>query len=157
MAQPRREQEPLREIERELMLISRHSLAAQPVGFSRVLDRSAYHLLSRMQVQGPMSIGQLAEAFGLDTSTVNRQTSAMLRAHLVERIADPEGGIARKLRITALGAEQLAADRAGALDALGRVLADWQPRELAELRETLERFNTSVERHEGRPWPRARD
>lgn len=50
-----------------------------------------------------MSIGQLSDAFGLDASTLNRQTAAMLRGNLVERIADPDGGIARKFRITAEG------------------------------------------------------
>ncbi len=147
--------EPLQEIEQELVLIARHTLAVNPGGRVRLLDRSAYQLLSRMRVQGPMSIGQLAEAFGLDTSTVNRQSSAMLRAGLVERIPDPEGGIARKLRITEFGAAQLALDREHSVEGLGRVLADWSPQQIEDLRETLVRFNTSIERVEGRPWPRA--
>ncbi|MFE9423884.1 MarR family winged helix-turn-helix transcriptional regulator [Kitasatospora sp. NPDC006697] len=150
----RHSREALGVVERELILLSRHSLGGRVSGMERKLDRSAYHLLSRMRVQGPMSIGELAEAFGLDTSTVNRQTSAMLRLGLVERIADPDGGIARKLRITGSGAEQLAADREATLDGIAELIADWTPEQVAALCESLIHFNTSIERLEGRPWPR---
>jgi DNA-binding MarR family transcriptional regulator len=155
MVQSRHRRETLGVLERELMLLSRHSLGGRATGMERRLERSAYHLLSRMQVQGPMSIGELAEAFGLDTSTVNRQTSAMLQAGLVERIADPDGGIARKLRVTEEGAAQLAADRATTLDGIGDLLTDWTPEQVAGLCDSLIHFNTSIERFEGRSWPRA--
>jgi predicted transcriptional regulator len=49
------------------------------------LDRSACLLLSRIQAEGPMTIGGLSAAFGPDVSTLNRQTAAMLRAGIVER------------------------------------------------------------------------
>ncbi|RBL85831.1 MarR family transcriptional regulator, partial [Streptomyces cavourensis] len=86
---------PLDRIERETMLLGRYMHLLAPRAEWR-LDRSAYILLSRIEVEGPMSISQLSEAFGLDASTLNRQTAAMLRAGVVERIPDPDGGIARK-------------------------------------------------------------
>jgi DNA-binding MarR family transcriptional regulator len=146
----------LPEIERELMLLGRHTAMAalrrdQP---SDRLDRSAYTLLTRLRAQGPMSIGQLAEAFGLDTSTVNRQTAALLRADLAERIPDPDGGLARKLRVTAEGLRRLEQDRDWAIEGLSRVLADWTDPEVAELSRVLARLNASIEATEGRPWPR---
>ncbi|MEU1666845.1 MarR family transcriptional regulator [Streptomyces sparsogenes] len=118
------------------------------------LDRSAYFLLSYLDTAGPMSIGRLADAFGLDVSTVNRQTGALLRAGLLERIPDPQGGLARKLRATTLGAEALAADRERRRAGLARVLADWTPEEVARFEEALTRFNREVEADEGRSWPR---
>ncbi|MCP9948511.1 MarR family winged helix-turn-helix transcriptional regulator [Actinomadura madurae] len=81
----------------------RQGQRGQGGGEGGLLERSAYILLSRVRIEGPMSIRQLSEAFDLDPSTLNRQTSAMLRAGLVERIPDPEGGIARKFRITSEG------------------------------------------------------
>jgi DNA-binding MarR family transcriptional regulator len=141
------------EIERELRLIGRH-VAMGAFGARGRLDRSAYLLLSRIEIEGPMSIGQLAEAFGLDTSTVNRQTAALLRSGVAERIPDPDGGMARKLRITADGLRRLHADRAWATDGLGVVLADWTPEQLADFARVLARFNMAVEDHEGRSWPR---
>lgn len=146
----------LSDIERELMLIGRHQAMA-PVRASRPgerLERSAYTLLTRLATEGPMTIGQLAEAFALDTSTVNRQTAAMLRAGLVERFADPDGGLARKLRVTEEGDGRLRADREWALQGLARVLDDWSPDDLAQLATVLTRFNSSIEQYEGRPWPR---
>ncbi|GCD97527.1 transcriptional regulator [Embleya hyalina] len=139
-------------IERELMLIARHHVMGKRRGDG--MERSAYLLLTRLEVEGPMTIGALAEAFRLDTSTVNRQVAALLRAGDAERIADPDGGLARKLRITEAGTEHLAAERAGHCRGLERVLASWDEGERRELLESLTRFNRAVESTEGREWPR---
>lgn len=147
----------LERLERELMLLSRHQVLARRERDHACLDRSAYLLLSRIDTQGPMSIGQLAEAFGLDTSTVNRQTAALLRCGLAERVPDPDGGMARKLRITADGGRRLAADREVNRSCLARVVADWSPEDVRELEDVLVRLNRSAETLEGRPWPRTED
>ncbi|MFI5641087.1 MarR family winged helix-turn-helix transcriptional regulator [Streptomyces goshikiensis] len=144
----------LEKLERELMLLTRHQVLARRERDPERLERSAYLLLSRIDTQGPMSIGQLAEAFGLDTSTVNRQTAALLRCGLAERVADPDGGMARKLRITAEGGHRLAGDREVNRSCLARVVADWSPAEVRELEDVLVRLNRSAEALEGRYWPR---
>jgi len=142
-------------IERELMLVSRYTvLATNRSAADLYLERSAYLLLSRIDAEGPMSIGELAKVFGLDTSTINRQTAAMSRSGLVERIADPAGGPARKLQITADGLDRLRANRAWAVGGIGRVLGDWDPDDLAALARLLTQFNTTIERRQGHSWPR---
>lgn len=147
--------EPARQVEFEAMVLGRHgflpSARERPDGR---LERSAYVLLSRLQIDGPMSISQLSCAFGLDSSTLNRQTAAMTRAGLVERIPDPEGGIARKFRVTAMGEKRLDADREANVRGLERVLAGWTPEEVAHLAAALERLNRDIERLDGRHWPR---
>lgn len=147
---------PTHLIEFETMLLARHSHLYPPRARAAggQLDRSAYVLLSRISMDGPMSISQLSEAFGLDASTLNRQTAAMLRAGLVERIPDPDGGVARKFRITDEGRGRLEADRTYNIQGLERVLAEWTPEEVADLAAVLERFNRDIERLDGRPWPR---
>ncbi|MBT2441745.1 MarR family transcriptional regulator [Streptomyces sp. ISL-36] len=149
-------EKPTRLVEFETMLIGRHSHLSNPRTRSAGgrLDRSAYVLLCRIEMEGPLSIGQLSEAFGLDTSTLNRQTAAMLKAGVVERIPDPEGGIARKFSITEEGRRRLEADRAAHVHGLERVLSDWTPDEVAAFAAYLRRFNSDIERLEGRPWPR---
>ncbi|MEV6783484.1 MarR family winged helix-turn-helix transcriptional regulator [Streptomyces sp. NPDC051098] len=144
---------PLAQIEFETMLLGRYMNLLSHRS-NRLLDRSAYILLSRIQAEGPMSISQLSDAFGLDTSTLNRQTAAMMRIGVVERIPDPEGGIARKFSITAEGERQLESDRAQNLDGLSKVLADWTPKEAGQLAACLDRLNRDIERLDGRPWPR---
>ncbi|MFE9134414.1 MarR family winged helix-turn-helix transcriptional regulator [Streptomyces sp. NPDC007355] len=148
---------PLRQLEFETMLLGRHAhlYAPRSRAAGGNLDRSAYVLLSRIRMHGPMSIGQLSEAFGLDASTLNRQTAAMLRAGVVERIPDPDGGIARKFRITQEGERRLDADRDANVAGLDRVMEHWSPEDVTRFADYLERFNRDIERLEGRPWPRA--
>lgn len=137
-------------ISRELMLISRHQLAARGV-----LERSAYLMLSRIDVTGPMTARELAEALQLEISTVTRQVAAMLRENLVERIPDPEGGLASRLQITETGTTHLAADRERYRTGLGKVMSDWPDTECAELYRLLRTLNENIEELQGSPWPRA--
>ncbi|MEU4083904.1 MarR family winged helix-turn-helix transcriptional regulator [Streptomyces aureus] len=147
---------PTHEVEYEQMLLSRHGWMNHRGGRTKdgALERSAYILLSRIRIQGPMSIGELSDAFGLDASTLNRQTAAAMRAGLVERIPDPEGGMARKFRITDEGARLLDEERQGLISSLDRVMADWPEEDIAAFAGYLRRFNTDIERIGGRPWPR---
>ncbi|MFE7383880.1 MarR family winged helix-turn-helix transcriptional regulator [Streptomyces zhihengii] len=143
-------------IEFETMLLGRyvHLLTPRARGADDRLDRSAYLLLSRIRAEGPMTIGRLSAAFGLDASTLNRQTAAMLRAKVVRRIADPDGGMARKFAITPEGERRLDADRGRNISGLERVMAEWTPEEVADFAAHLSRFNRDIERLDGRPWPR---
>jgi len=147
---------PTHEVEYEQMLLSRHMFLHQKGGRHKdsVLERSAYILLSRIHVQGPMSIGELSDAFGLDASTLNRQTAAAMRAGLVERIPDPDGGMARKFRITDTGERLLEEERTGIVQSLDQVMADWPEDDIAAFATYLKRFNIGIERIGGRPWPR---
>nr|WP_051941495.1 MarR family transcriptional regulator [Phaeacidiphilus oryzae] len=137
------------------MLLGRHVwLSSRTKHTAGSLERSAYILLSRLELVGMMSIGELSEAFGLDASTLNRQTKAMTREGLIERIPDPEGGIARKFRLTEDGSRRLAEARSEMVGGLDKVLADWSPEEVQNFVDCLRRFNASIEQIEGRPWPR---
>ncbi|NLV80916.1 MAG: MarR family transcriptional regulator [Rhodococcus sp.] len=149
---------PTHLIEFEMTLIGRHLNFFGPrQRAAGRLDRSAYTMLSRLSSQGPMSIGQLSEAFGLDTSTVNRQTAALIKSGLAERIPDPDGGIARKFRITDHGSRRLEHDRSEAISALDRIMADWEPEDVAAFARYLERFNTDIESRSPTPWKRPAD
>ncbi|WP_436774887.1 MarR family winged helix-turn-helix transcriptional regulator [Yinghuangia sp. YIM S09857] len=146
---------PTHLIEFETMLLSRHTnMSARSRGEEGHLDTTSYVLLSRISVEGPMSIRQLSEAFGLDASTLNRKTAAMLADGLLERIPDSDGGIARKFRITEEGQRRLSSERDEMVGGLEKVLADWTPGEVAAFAAMLQRFNTAIEDLAGRPWPR---
>ncbi|WP_420175261.1 MarR family winged helix-turn-helix transcriptional regulator [Luteococcus sp. OSA5] len=101
-----------------------------------------------------MSVGQLADAFSLDVSTLHRQVAAAMKAGLVERITDPAGGAARLHRATEQGRRRLAAELAGRRESIGRVVADWPAQDVSELLRLLRRFNQSSESIRERPWPR---
>lgn len=142
-------------IEFEGMLLGRHmSPTTTPEHSVLKLDRSAYTLLSRIEIEGPLSIPQMAAAFALDASTLNRQTAAMMRKDLIRRIPDPDGGIARKFELTPHGLELLEHDRGIKRRGLAEILADWTDADVTALADLLHRFNAAVEEREGRPWPR---
>jgi DNA-binding MarR family transcriptional regulator len=141
-------------LEVELSLLARHFLHSSQHSPERLLDRSGYQLLSRLEL-GPLTLKQLAEAFRLDASTVNRQVNALLRAGLVERIPDPAGAVAKVLRPTDKGLDLLHRDRSVAQEQIAQVLAGWKRQDRDDLRRLLEKLNTSIEALEGRPWPRA--
>ena len=146
--------DPFPAIEFEGMVLGRHLAPANRQDGGDRLERSAYTLLTRLEVEGPMSIPQLSEAFGLDVSTLNRQTAGILRAGFARRIADPAGGIARKFEITESGRRQLEAERETKLEGLHQILAGWSEDEVRDLARTLRRFNTAIEARDNRPWPR---
>ncbi|WP_416970967.1 MarR family winged helix-turn-helix transcriptional regulator [Streptomyces sp. 4F14] len=147
---------PTHQVEYEQMLLSRHSFMSKRGGrrTDGVMERSAYIMLSRIRMQGPMSIGELSEAFGLDASTLNRQTAAASRAGLLERIPDPDGGMARKFRLTEEGERLLDQERRGIVEVLDRVMGDWSDEDIAVFAGYLRRFNNGIEAIAGRPWPR---
>ena len=139
----------------ENMLVSR--LAAQGVApFRRddALDRSATLLLARLEAQGPMTVAELSAAFGLDVSTVHRQVAAAMRAGLIERLADPEGGQAKVHRPTAVGSARLADELAARGTAAAQVLEGFSQDELETYVRLMRRFNEGVERVREQPWPR---
>jgi DNA-binding MarR family transcriptional regulator len=141
-------------LEVELSLLARHFLHTSQHSPDRLLDRSGYQLLGRLEL-GPLNLKQLAEAFRLDPSTVNRQVNALLRAGLVEKVPDPAGAVAKVLRPTAKGLDHLRRDRRVVQDQVTRVVQDWTQHDRDDLCRLLEKLNTSIEALEGRPWPRA--
>lgn len=141
----------------ELTLLSRHynTYSARRPGFR--LDRSAFLILTRLEMATALSLRELAEAFRLDISTINRQVAAMSRQHLVVRVPDPDGGVARKVRASAEGLELLAHDRALGRQGMEKVVADWSEADIALLGSLVARFNADIERREANPWPRPGD
>ena len=139
----------------EHMLLLRH--AVHGLGAYRrpdALDRSAVILLARLDAQGPMTMAELAAAFGLDVSTLQRQLTAADRAGLVERIRDPDGGQARRFRPTDAGRAALQDELAARRAAAARVTAAWPAEDVAALAALMRRFNESVEDLREQPWPR---
>ncbi|MFG2226700.1 MarR family winged helix-turn-helix transcriptional regulator [Streptomyces sp. NPDC048644] len=144
----------LSDLERELTLLSRHFVAARGPRIGQSLERSAYVLLTRLEVGEPLTLKELAHTFQVDVSTINRQVSAMLRNGLVERIPDPDGGMARKFRPTALGLERLEADRAISRAGATRLIeaTGWTGRRTEQFLTLLVEFNQSIEQLEGLTW-----
>ncbi len=138
----------------EHMLLTRHSSALARRRNEAGLERSAYILLSRLEAEGPMSTAELADAFLLDTSTIHRQMTALLRAGLVERFAGSEGRLVRRFRMTSQGEQALAEHRAHLQELIAGLVEDWPVEDVEQFRTLLRRFNVAIEARQERPWPR---
>lgn len=131
------------DIEFEQMLLSRYTLSRHRD--REGLDRSAYVLLSGVDEHGPMSINELSTVFRLESSTVQRQTASALRAGLLERVLDPDGGVARKFALTAEGRQRLQYVRDRSVSSLDRILEGWSSEDVNTFADLLHRFNASIE------------
>lgn len=147
--------EVIESLELELLLLGRHTaMVTSDVTTPPRLDRSAYLLLTRLELSGEMTLKELADALRLDVSTVNRQSAALLRAGLAERIAGTADSIARRYRPTAQGLALLRADRDDRRDQLTELVADWDGADARALVELLRRFNEAIEARQCITWPR---
>lgn len=131
------------DIEYEQTLLSRYTIAQQRNGDG--LDRSVYLLMSRIEVQGPMSIGEMSTVFLLDASTLQRQTTTAVRDGFLERILDPAGSVARKFALTDLGEVRLKEVREHSVSAIDRITSDWSAEDVNKFAELLHKFNESIE------------
>lgn len=139
----------------EYMLLTRYALQDTPRREREpALDRSATVLLARLEAEGPMTVGELADAFGLDVSTVHRQVAAALKAGLLERIQDKKGGVARKHRPTEDGSRRLTAELKARQSTIAQATSSWSAEDLNAFLALMRRFNKNVEAFYERPWPR---
>jgi DNA-binding MarR family transcriptional regulator len=147
--------ENIEQLAYEHMLLTRHSSAlGRKVRDGEGLERSAHILLSRLESQGPMTVAELSDAFLLDTSTIHRQVTPLLKAGLLERFPDPDGRLVRRLRLTEAGEKALRRHREAVHARLAELVADWDEEDVAAFVGYIRRFNRAIEERQGRPWPR---
>jgi DNA-binding MarR family transcriptional regulator len=111
-----------------------------------VLDRSAYGIMCRLADQGAQRLGSLAQAFGLDPSTITRQVQSLEAASLVERHTDPKDRRASLLDLTPEGVQLLHATRNRRRERLQEALSDWSEDDHQEFGRLLEKFNSSIDK-----------
>jgi DNA-binding MarR family transcriptional regulator len=110
------------------------------------LDRSAYGILCRLVDEGPQRLGNLAQAFGLDPSTITRQVQALEHESLLERRPDPTDRRASLLDLTDHGRQVLTATRSRRREWLQAALGDWDQQDHQEFGRLLEKFNLSIDK-----------
>jgi DNA-binding MarR family transcriptional regulator len=112
------------------------------------IEYTAYGLLADLIVEGPRRITALADAVHSDTSTVSRQTAALVRHGLLERRPDPVDGRASILAATPEGERLFVDNRRRHNENMAVVLSGWTAAEIAQLAELLTRLNTDFEAHQ---------
>jgi len=109
------------------------------------LERSAYGIMSKLFDEGPQRLGVLANAFGLDPSTITRQVQALEELGLASRTTDPTDRRASILDLTEQGHEVLERTRSHRRARLQKALDDWSESDLADFGRLLKEFNASLD------------
>ena len=114
----------------------------------RSLGISAARLsaLSLLVARGPMRVGDLADAEGVEPPTMTRLLDALGRDALVMRAPDPADRRATLVRATPAGVRSLRRDRARRVGALARDLRTLDPRDLATLAAGIDVLRAAIER-----------
>jgi DNA-binding MarR family transcriptional regulator len=145
---------PAASIERELTLLVRRAqkVALRGGQLERPVDRGAYAILGHLADAGPQRPSAVADHFYLDPSTISRQTSALISAGLVKRVADDTDGRASLLELTPGGKQVLAATRAERRRVVQDLLDTWPAEDLNAFARLLSAFNAGLDRQfDGHP------
>lgn len=104
------------------------------------LDRALFPLLARIELRGPLAIGELAELCGRDYTTVSRQVTKLEGLGLAVRRANDKDARIKEVVITADGRAMTNALGQARHAILAKLLVDWDKQEVAELSRLLRKF-----------------
>ncbi len=110
-------------------------------------ETSPQFLLVKLAHFGPIRAGELAERVCADPSTVSRQVAQLVKSGLVERRADPDDGRASILVPTELGLDTVGEHVRRRGEVLQPVIADWSPRDRADLVRLVTKYTAGIEAH----------
>jgi DNA-binding MarR family transcriptional regulator len=127
-------------IETELLMLARWLEAVQRRQ-DYPIERAAYLLLRRLQTDGPQRVAELADALGLDGSTVTRQLAALDRAGHIRRTTHPDDARATVVAVTPSGRRAADALRRHRQERVAGHFADWTLADQRELSDMLHRLN----------------
>lgn len=104
-------------------------------------------LLHRIQEHGPCRVSDLAARSGLDTSTVSRHATRLVKNGYVTRTDDPDDRRAARLVVSAKGRRLLAAATLARNEVIHAAVADWTEEELRTFCALIERLADALDRN----------
>jgi DNA-binding MarR family transcriptional regulator len=111
------------------------------------VDPGTFPVLHHLAASGPSRQQALAEALGLDASTVSRHVRALVDEGLVESSRDPEDGRATLLTITAQGMSFLLERLRTHRETLRTATSDFTTSERTELVRLLHKLAAALGAH----------
>lgn len=114
---------------------------------STVVPMGAVTVLSVVEREGPMRVGELAEHLCVDLSVASRHASNLEQHALLERVPSPHDRRSHDVSITRAGKALLAEVRADAMDRLAAALSGWSDEELLDLAAGLTRLRNDLTHH----------
>lgn len=144
---PETSTELLERLQHQVALFARRAEQTRLGGVGKArnsMDRAAYLLLNRLDHEGPMGVKALAEAMGIDSSTVTRQVAPLVDTGLVKRTSHPEDGRAVVLALSPRGRGRLDDVRDSRRRLMAQVTDDWSVQERETFTDLLIRFNSAL-------------
>jgi DNA-binding MarR family transcriptional regulator len=111
------------------------------------MDRAAFLLLNRLERTGAVGVKALAQAMGIDSSTVTRQVAPLVDCGLVDRVQNPDDGRAVLLELSEQGRQRLEQVRCSRQELMRALLDGWPEEEQEAFVALLTRFNHAIEAH----------
>lgn len=134
-------------LQHQVALFARRAEQTRLAGVGKArnsMDRAAYLLLNRLDREGPMGVKALAEAMGIDSSTVTRQVAPLVDTGLVKRTSHPDDGRAVVLAVSPRGRGRLDEVRDSRRRLMAQVTESWTAGEREVFTDLLVRFNTAL-------------
>src|SRR3954469_9546978 len=134
-------------LQHEVAVFARRAEQTRLGGVGQVrnsMDRAAYLLLNRLDLEGPMGVKALAAGMGIDSSTVTRQVAPLVDTGLVKRTSHPEDGRAVVLQLSPRGKARLEEVRSSRRELMAQVTDDWTVEERDMFCDLLTRFNVAL-------------
>jgi DNA-binding MarR family transcriptional regulator len=114
---------------------------------STSVPAGAVAVLSVIEREGPMRIGELAEQLCVDLSVASRHASTLEQHALLERVPSLRDRRSHDVSLTAAGSSLLAEVRDAAMGRLADALSEWTDEELREVASTLTRLRNDLSHH----------
>jgi DNA-binding MarR family transcriptional regulator len=108
------------------------------------LDRAGSYALFRMAGLGPARLSEVAAHLDLDLSTVSRHVAAFEAAGLVTRTVDSDDARARRVELTELGYQVVAAVSGERRQRLAAALKTWPAADRRQLADLLGRLTLDL-------------
>lgn len=119
--------------------LQREITAAIPMG--------AVAVLSVVDREGPMRVGELADHLCVDLSVASRHASTLEQHELLERVPSQHDRRSHDVSLTGAGAATLAQVRDEAMERMAAALSGWTDQELQDLAATLTRLRNDLTQH----------
>jgi DNA-binding MarR family transcriptional regulator len=110
-------------------------------------EQSSMQLLWPLMHEGPLRLRELAEAKGVDQSTVSRQAAQLVHAGLIRREPDPGDRRAQLHALTDRGRAVCREVMAARRQEIAAALADWDTDRIVQFVQLFRDFNQAVEKH----------
>lgn len=104
------------------------------------LERALFPLLVRIEANGPLGIGELADLCGRDYTTVSRQVARLEQLGLVARRTNSADARIKEALVTGKGRRMTRAIDGAREETMLSLLRDWDKRDIAQLARLLRKL-----------------